>query len=297
MKKKIYKNIFLIVFSGILLMTIMLIAKETDLFDDLEDMEAGLKISGGMMLNVVLALALVVLISNVLLIVLNLFRNRRGRIGTLVTVISSLIKYISVLVAFCWILSIIGVNVSTIFASVGIFALILGFGAESLVADLVTGVFILFENQYNVGDIVEIDGFRGKVKEIGIRTLSLEDTGGNIKIINNSELKNIVNRSNQRSVAVCDVSVSYNTDIEELEEKLVNMLQKIKAKHTDIFIGRVEFVGVEALADSGVVLRIIADVSEENIFKGRRLLNKEIKIMFDKDGIIIPYPQVDVHSK
>ena len=297
MKKQIYKNIFLIVFSGILLMTIMLIAKETDLFDDLEDMEAGLKISGGMMLNVVLALALVVLISNVLLIVLNLFRNRKGRIGTLVTVISSLIKYISVLVAFCWILSIIGVNVSTIFASVGIFALILGFGAESLVADLVTGVFILFENQYNVGDIVEIDGFRGKVKEIGIRTLSLEDTGGNIKTINNSELKNIVNRSNQRSVAVCDVSVSYNTDIEELEEKLVNMLQKIKAKHTDIFIGRVEFVGVEALADSGVVLRIIADVSEENIFKGRRLLNKEIKIMFDKDGIIIPYPQVDVHSK
>ena len=297
MKKQIYKNIFLIVFSGILLMTIMLIAKETDLFDDLEDMEAGLKISGGMMLNVVLALALVVLISNVLLIVLNLFRNRRGRIGTLVTVISSLIKYISALVAFCWILSIIGVNVSTIFASVGIFALILGFGAESLVADLVTGVFILFENQYNVGDIVEIDGFRGKVKGIGIRTLSLEDTGGNIKIINNSELKNIVNRSNQRSVAVCDVSVSYNTDIEELEEKLVNMLQKIKAKHTDIFIGRVEFVGVEALADSGVVLRIIADVSEENIFKGRRLLNKEIKIMFDKDGIIIPYPQVDVHSK
>ena len=297
MKKQIYKNIFLIVFSGILLMTIMLIAKETDLFDDLEDMEAGLKISGGMMLNVVLALALVVLISNVLLIVLNLFRNRKGRIGTLVTVISSLIKYISALVAFCWILSIIGVNVSTIFASVGIFALILGFGAESLVADLVTGVFILFENQYNVGDIVEIDGFRGKVKEIGIRTLSLEDTGGNIKIISNSELKNIVNRSNQRSVAVCDVSVSYNTDIEELEEKLVNMLQKIKAKHTDIFIGRVEFVGVEALADSGVVLRIIADVSEENIFKGRRLLNKEIKIMFDKDGIIIPYPQVDVHSK
>ncbi|MBR6627920.1 MAG: mechanosensitive ion channel [Lachnospiraceae bacterium] len=297
MKKQIYKSIFLIVFSGILLMTIMLIAKETDLFDDLEDMEAGLKISGGMMLNVVLALALVVLISNVLLIVLNLFRNRRGRIGTLVTVISSLIKYISALVAFCWILSIIGVNVSTIFASVGIFALILGFGAESLVADLVTGVFILFENQYNVGDIVEIDGFRGKVKEIGIRTLSLEDTGGNIKIINNSELKNIVNRSNQRSVAVCDVSVSYNTDIEELEEKLVNMLQKIKAKHTDIFIGRVEFAGVEALADSGVVLRIIADVSEENIFKGRRLLNKEIKIMFDKDGIIIPYPQVDVHSK
>ncbi|MBQ7925292.1 MAG: mechanosensitive ion channel [Lachnospiraceae bacterium] len=250
-----------------------------------------------MVLNVVLALALVVLLSNVLLMVLGLFRSRKGRTGTLATVVSSLIKYLSVLVAFCWILTILGVNVSTIFASVGIFALILGFGAESLAADLVTGVFILFENQYNVGDIVEIDGFRGKVKEIGIRTLSLEDSGGNIKIINNSELKNIVNRSNQRSVAVCDVSVSYEADLEELEGQLVKILKKIKEKHTDIFIDRVEFAGVEALADSGVVLRIIADVTEENIFKGRRLLNKEIKIMFDKEGINIPYPQLDIHNK
>ena len=297
MKKQVFKSFILVVLAGALFAAITLASKNTDLFASLGDVGAKVTIDAGMVLNVVLALTLVVLFSNVLLIILGLFRNKKGRTGTLATVTSSLIKYASVLVAFCWALTIIGVNVSTIFASVGIFALILGFGAESLVADLVTGVFILFENQYNVGDIVEIDGFRGKVKEIGIRTLSLEDTGGNIKIINNSELKNIVNRSNQRSVAVCDVGVSYDIDLEELEGKLVKILKKIKEKHTDIFIDRVEFVGVEALADSAVVLRIIADVSEENIFKGRRLLNKEIKIMFDKEGINIPYPQLDVHNK
>lgn len=297
MKKQVFKSFILVVLAGTLFAAITLASKNTDLFAGLGDVETKISIDAGMVLNVVLALTLVVLFSNVLLIILGLFRNKKGRTGTLATVTSSLIKYASVLVAFCWALTIIGVNVSTIFASVGIFALILGFGAESLVADLVTGVFILFENQYNVGDIVEIDGFRGKVKEIGIRTLSLEDGGGNIKIINNSELKNIVNRSNQRSVAVCDVGVSYDIDLEELEDKLVKILKKIKEKHTDIFIDRVEFVGVEALADSAVVLRIIADVSEENIFKGRRLLNKEIKIMFDKEGINIPYPQLDVHNK
>ncbi len=296
MKKEAIKNLLSILIAGVLLVAIILIAKNTDLFDSLDDMEEKITLSGQIVLEAILALAITILTSNVILFILNLFRNKKGRTGTLATVFSSLVKYAAVIIAFCWILSIIGVNVSTIFASVGILALILGFGAESLVADLVTGVFILFENQYNVGDIIEIDGFRGKVKEIGIRTLSLEDTGGNIKIINNSDLKNIINRSNQRSVAVCDVGISYNVDLEKFDKVLDKILEDIKNKHK-IFIDRVECVGVESLANSSVVLRIIADVDEENIFKGKRILNKEIKIAFDKAGISIPYPQLDVHNK
>ena len=296
MKKEALKNLLSILIAGVLLVVIILVAQNTDLFDSLDDMEEKITLSGQIVLESVLALAITILASNVILFILNLFRNKKGRTGTLATVFSSLVKYAAVIIAFCWILSIIGVNVSTIFASVGILALILGFGAESLVADLVTGVFIIFENQYNVGDIIEIDGFRGKVKEIGIRTLSLEDTGGNIKIINNSDLKNIINRSNQRSVAVCDVGISYNVDLEKFDKVLDKILADIKSKH-DIFIDRVECVGVESLANSCVVLRIIADVNEENIFKGKRILNKELKIAFDKAGISIPYPQLDVHNK
>ena len=248
-------------------------------------------------IKLLMAIVLVICLSKFVLIILKLFQSKKGRISTLATVISSLVKYGAVLLGFCWGLSIIGVNVSTIFASVGIVALILGFGAESLVADMVTGVFILFENQYNVGDIIEVDGFRGTVREIGIRTISIVDTGGNVKIINNSDMKNILNRSNQRSVAVTDVGVSYNTNLEELDKKLEVILADIKKKHADIFIDRVECVGVESLADSSIVLRFIADVEEAKIFSGKRLLNKELKIHFDKENIEIPFPQVDVHNK
>lgn len=297
MKKGKIKKLLKILVPVLILVIIMLISDKTNLFQTSEGIGVNLRLSIPNLVNVVSAIAIVMIVSNIVIAVLDIFRNKKGRTGTLATVFTSLVKYASVLILFCWVLTIIGVNVSTIFASVGILALILGFGAESLVADIVTGVFVLFENQYNVGDIIEVDGFRGKVKEIGIRTISIEDTGSNIKIINNSDLKNIVNRSNQRSVAVCDVGVSYDTDLEELEKKLEQILSAIKNKHSDIFVDRVEFAGVEALADSGVVLRFIADVKEEDFFRGRRLLNKEIKIAFDKANITIPYPQVDVHTK
>jgi len=296
MKKQLSKSVFAALAAGVVLAVIGFVFPAGENADPTSE-AAGLFAADSVLLRLLSAVALVVLVSNLVLILLSFFKNRSGRIGTLVTVISSLVKYASVLLAGCWGLQIIGVNVSTIFAGVGVFALIIGFGAESLVADLVTGVFILFENQYNVGDIIEIDGFRGKVKEVGIRTLSLEDSGGNIKIINNSELRNIVNRSNQRSVAVCDVTVDYQTDLEQLEQTLTDILQQIKQAHSDVFCGRVEYLGVETLGDWGMVLRIVADVNEEHIFTGRRLLNKELKIGFDKAGILIPYPRVDVRSR
>ena len=281
----------------VLLVVLGLLSGAFGVFDGIEGVLEMVTIGKDTVFKLLMAIVLVVCLSKLVLLVLKLLQNRSGRISTLATVAASLVKYASVLIGFCWSLSIIGVNVSTIFASVGIVALILGFGAESLVADMVTGVFILFENQYNVGDIIEVEGFRGTVREIGIRTISIVDTGGNVKIINNADMKNVINRSNQRSVAVTEVGVSYATNLEELDKKLEGILTDIKKKHSDIFIDRVECVGVEQLADSGVILKFIADVEEAKIFSGRRLLNKELKIHFDKEHIEIPFPQVDIHTK
>jgi len=275
-----------------LLIVVALIARFTGLFSGLESM---ITLSLETIVRVIIALAFIVLLHNVLSMILSSFRKKAGRVGTMATLASSLLRYAIILLAFCWIASIIGVDVSTIFASIGIVALILGFGAESLVADLVTGVFILFENEYNIGDIIEVDGFRGTVKSIGIRTLSLEDGGGNVKIINNSDLKNIINRSNQGSRAVSDIDVSYSTDLEQLEETLKTILADIKSKHPDIFVGEIKYAGVETLGASGITLRFVAEVNEKDIFSGRRLLNKELKVAFDKHNISIPFPQVDVH--
>ena len=186
---------------------------------------------------------------------------------------------------------------NAIVASVGIVALIVGFGAESLVADVVTGIFLIFENQYNVGDIVEVNGFRGTVKEIGIRTTSIVDPGDNIKIINNSEMKNILNRSDNVSRAVSDIAIPYETDLEALEEKLPGLLESIYQKRSDVMLAVPRYLGVQQLAESSVILRFVVEVAEKDIYTGARLLNRDLWLGFRQLGVECPFPQVDVHSK
>jgi len=285
------------VIALVLLVVVGVVGGLLGVFDGMGGFLGVFKLNLGMVFEVIFAIAFVILLENVVLFILTMVKKMGGRVQTLSTVVSSLVRYAAVIIGACWSLSIIGVDVSTIFASLGIVALILGFGAESLVADLVTGVFILFENQFNVGDIIEVGGFRGTVKEIGIRTTSLEDSGKNVKIINNADLKDILNRSNQRSVAVSEICVAYDTDLDALEETLKGILTKIKEDNKEIFIDKVEYVGVEELADSWIKLKFVADVEEKNIYAGTRCLNKCLKQAFDKANINIPFPQMDVHMK
>ena len=151
---------------------------------------------------------------------------------------------------------------------------------------MVTGVFLVFENQFNVGDIIEVGGFRGTVEQIGIRTTYIRDAGDNIKIINNSDLRNILNRSAAQSWAKTDVAVSYNEDLKRVEKVLAELLPKICAKYPEVFPNDPVYSGVQELADS---------VREQDIYKAPRLLNRELKLGFDRAGIEIPFPQVVVH--
>ena len=246
----------------------------------------------------VLAMASLVLFAAQLLrVLLNLIQPKERKGKTLISLLSSLLHYVAAIVILCWGLSILGVNVNAIVASVGIVALIVGFGAESLVADVVTGIFLLFENQYNVGDIVEVNGFRGTVKEIGIRTTSIMDVGGNVKIINNSEMKNILNRSDNISRAVSDIAIPYETDLEALEAKLPKLMEDIYEARKDVMETAPRYLGVQQLADSSVILRFVVDVAEKDIYTGARVLNRDLWLGFRKLGVECPFPQVDVHSK
>ena len=246
----------------------------------------------------VLAMAAMVLFAVQLLrFLLSLIKPKERKGLTLISLFSSLLHYVAALVILCWGLSILGVNVNAIVASVGIVALIVGFGAESLVADVVTGIFLLFENQYNVGDIVEVNGFRGTVKEIGIRTTSIMDVGGNVKIINNSEMKNILNRSDNISRAVSDIAIPYETDLEALEAKLPDLMKEIYEQRSDVMLAAPQYLGVQQLADSSVVLRFVVEVAEKDIYAGARILNRDLWLGFRKLGVECPFPQVDVHSK
>lgn len=298
MKKKIVsKNIIGLIVAIILLVASGVVGNLTGVFDDIEEGLAMVRFSPSTILKAVIAICFLYALRCVVNVVFGLIKGKTSRMRTLTTILASMIKYAILLIGMCWVLAIIGVNVSTIFASIGVLALIVGFGAESLVADVVTGIFILFENQFNVGDIIEVDGFRGTVENISIRTISVRDPGGNVKIINNSNLSNVINRSDHGSVAISEVGVSYETDLDEFEKNVGKMLEEIKAKHPDIFVGDVAYLGVENLADSCVVLKFKADVKEADVFSGRRVLNKELKCAFDKNHITIAFPQLDVHNK
>ena len=249
---------------------------------------------------VLLALSMAAGVSGVTVLVcfvLGLIHPKSHRARTILTLLNSLLRYAAALVILCWGLSILGVDVSVIVASVGVVALVVGFGVESLIADVVTGTFILFENQYNVGDIVEVGGFRGTVKSIGIRTTSIEDAGGNVKIINNSEMKNILNRSDHTSRAVCDIDIPYETDLEALEERIPALLEEIYRQNAGILKSVPAYLGVEKLGASSVVLRFVAEVAEKDLFAAGRVLNRSLWLGLRRLGVECPFQQLDVHTK
>ncbi|MBP5270720.1 MAG: mechanosensitive ion channel [Clostridia bacterium] len=231
-----------------------------------------------------------------LIFIIGAIKVENHRVRSVLSIISSVLKYVSATVIICWGLSIIGVNVSTIVASLGIVALILGFSAESLIEDMVTGAFMVFENQYNVGDIVEVSGFRGTVTNIGLRTTCLTDPGGNVKIVNNSSMKNILNRSDKPSRSACEIAVPYGTDFRKLESEIPGLVQRIFEAHPDVMKAPPVYLGINELADSGVILKFVVEVDESNIFSGSRILNHDLLLGFKDLGVECPFPQVDVHN-
>ena len=248
------------------------------------------------LITLLLALAIVWLSYQLLRLVFLAIGKKGSRLQTVTDLITGLLKYVAVIIAIVWGLGIIGVNTTAVLAGVGIVGLILGFGAQSLIEDIITGAFIIFENQYSVGDIIILDDFRGIVRSIGVRTTVIEDAGGNLKVVNNSDIRNFQNRSRNNSVALVVVGVAYSTDLRKLEAMLKESLPRLKEEHPDLYLTVPRYLGVEELADSGINLKFAADVTEENIFNGQRMLARDIKNLFDDKGVEIPFPQVVVHQ-
>ena len=214
---------------------------------------------------------------------------------TIAILLTELFRYLAVIIAVIWGLSILGVNTSALLAGAGIISLIIGFGAQSLIEDIITGLFIIFERQYEIGDIIILDEFRGVVRAIGVRTTTIEDVGGNLKVVNNSDIRNFQNRSKNNSYSICLVGVSYNTNIPAMEEAIAEALPEIYEENQDLFLDVPEYLGIEEFADSSMVLKFQVLTKEENFFRSKRRLNREVKMMLDSAGIEIPFPQVVVH--
>ena len=212
----------------------------------------------------------------------------------IVDMFCSLIKYAAAIVFLFFVLK-HWIDTTAILAGIGIVGLIVGLGAQPLIADIIAGLFIVFEGVFDVGDIIVVDGFRGVVKEIGIRTTQLVDTGGNVKIINNAHVQTVINMTNQLSLAICDIGIEYGESIERVESILKENFPKIKEAIPDIKEGPF-YKGVSELGDSAVVLRFAANCDEGAKYQVERDMNRQFKLLFDKYNINIPFPQVVVNQ-
>jgi small conductance mechanosensitive channel len=292
-KKKLVKIIVCLVAIALL----SGISVWTGVVDGVEDLAAVARLSWNSIVKVVIMSCFVLIFESLIQLILEAIKTENRKVKTVTTILSSFLKYIAVIVIICWGFVILGVNVGAVLLSAGILTASIGFGAESLFADVITGVFMLFENQYSVGDIIEVDGFRGTVRTIGIRTTTIADAGENFKIINNSEMKNILNRSQQVSVAVCDIGISYEADLETVENELKAYLDTLFEKHPDEMKEAPKYLGVQELGDSAVVLRFTARVDENKLFSTQRMLNRELYLKVKSMGVEVPYMQIDVHTK
>ena len=268
----------------------------SNVFGDVTQVASRISLSWVSVFEVIAIILLMVFITAVLAFILEHIPAKSGKAKSAVSLLRSALAYVTAIIGFFWCLAALGVNVGTIFAGIGLVALIVGFGAQSLVEDLVTGIFLVFEDEFNVGDIIEVNGSRGTVRSIGIRTTVIAEPGNNLKIINNGDLRNILNRSSENSFAGTSVSISYDTDIEYAEKVLEELMPEIQAKYPEVFINPPRCLGVQELGSSGVELKVIGEVHDKDIFSAPRILNREIKIAFDKAGIEIPFTQVVVHE-
>ncbi len=212
---------------------------------------------------------------------------RSNTIGKLIhNLISYTVNFISILL----ILGQVGVNLGPLLAGAGVLGLAIGFGAQNLVRDVITGFFIIFEDQFGVGDVIQIDQFKGTVEEIGIRVTRLRSWTGEVHIIPNGNIKQVTNFSVHNSLAVVDVSIAYEADVDKTIGILTDLVMKMYESN-DNMVKEPQVLGVQMLGNSDVTLRITAECKPNTQLEIARIMNAEIKKQLEEHGIEIPYPK------
>ncbi|MGG5888361.1 mechanosensitive ion channel domain-containing protein [Falsiroseomonas sp. HC035] len=217
---------------------------------------------------------------------------RSARVRTLLPMLRTLLSGTIIVFVALNVLTEIGVNVAPLIAGAGVIGLAIGFGSQTLVRDVITGVFLLFEDAVAVGDVVSVGGLSGVVEQLSIRSIKLRAQDGSIHIIPFSAVTTVTNMTRDFSFAVLDVSVAYGEDTDRVVEVMREVAAEIRAdpKFNPIIRDDLEVLGVERLADSGVLIR--ARIKGEPMARWNigREFNRRIKQRFDKLGIEIPYP-------
>lgn len=221
------------------------------------------------------------------------------REGTLIRIFATTLKIVLWLVSGLMILQELGVAIAPILAAAGIAGIALGFGGQYLIRDLISGLFIILENQYRMGDIVCFGDTCGLVEDITLRMTTLRNLDGTVHHIPHGEVTQVSNLSKQFARVNLNIGVAYESDLEQVIKVVNEVGTELTAdpEWAEKIITAPQFLRVDDFADSAIIVKILGDTKPLMQWEVTGELRKRLKIAFDKNGISIPYPQRVVHTQ
>ena len=226
---------------------------------------------------------------------INKNQGKRKHAITMAKLILSVIKYVVYIWMVVMLLGVWGIDVTPLLAGAGIVALGISLGAQKIIGDLVSGLFIVFENSFDVDDVVEINGFKGTVQEISLRTTRIVNWKNEVRIISNGNITDITNFSKAPSIGSVDISIAYHEKIDKVIKLLEEKLPLLKEQFPQIIEGP-NVVGVSNLGASSVDIKINVKTNTEEHYGVERGIKKFVKDLFDEEGIEIPFNQLVIHN-
>ena len=220
--------------------------------------------------------------------------NHTRRMTTLGKLMKNVASYVVYFITVMLILSEFGINLGPLLAGAGVLGLAIGFGAQSLVKDIITGFFIVLEDQFAVGDVIQTGTFKGTVDVIGLRTTRVQSWTGEVHIIPNGMINEVTNFSVNNSIAVVDISIAFEEEVDRALDVIRHTMITIRDEN---LINAPEVLGIQTIATTGVTIRIIAECRPNMNSIVSRKLNMEIKKALDASGIEIPYPRMVTYHR
>ncbi|MBO5182829.1 MAG: mechanosensitive ion channel [Bacilli bacterium] len=242
----------------------------------------------------ILDLIINIVLNNKIKISKNLTKHEQRSRETVLILIKNIIKFLIIVIVILSIMQILGVDTSALVAGATAISLVIGLAFQDILKDFLVGVAIIMESQFAIGEIVEINGFKGEVISLNLKTTRLKSYTGEVRIISNRAISEVTNYSLCDVIVKIIVSVSYEDDIKRTEKVLEKLASELSESITELK-GGININGIDSLSSSSVDFLITTKTSIKNEQIVKRKMLREIKLAFDKENIKIPYPQVEVH--
>lgn len=219
------------------------------------------------------------------------------RADTLASVVHNLLRTVILIVALIMVLGELGIEIGPILAAAGIVGLAVGFGAQNMVKDVISGFFILMEDQIRVGDVVQVSGKGGVVEEVRLRTTVLRDLAGNVHYVPNGQIDVVTNMTKGFSYYVFDIGVAYREDVDEVTAVMQEVGEQLRRDppFSEDILEPLEILGLDRFDDSAVIIKARIKTRPIKQWTVGREYNRRLKKAFDERGIEIPFPHVTVY--